>query len=310
MRRFKVGMVVMVLLALAALAGCGAGGGEDGDESAGRAENAVEPAMAQAGGGGAEAEIDGRAADDAAAAPQDVDADGGVALSVAGGDRIVRDGTMRIEVDDDVDAAFDELTRLADRFGGTVLASDASTGDDGTTSGSVTLRVPAEDYDDLLVAVAGVGEVQRRTITSDDVSDEFVDLEARLRHNQAQERFYLGLIDDAKDVEDAIAVQQRLEGIQQTIEQIRGRLRFLEERTTFSRLTVEVVEAGATFQAGDGQPSLARWLATARAALINVVGALLVVATVALPLAVLGLVVVVALRRYGWPGRRAAAPDA
>ena len=258
------------------------------------------------GGGGQEAGADGAAAE----AGQQVD--GGALLVSAGGDRIVRDGTMRLQVDEDVDGAFSQLTRLAGRFGGTVLASEASTDDDGTTSGSVTLRVPAEDYDDLLVAVAGVGDVQRRSITSDDVSDEFVDLEARLRNNQAQERFYLRLLDDAKDVEDAIAVQQRLDGIQQTIEQIQGRLRFLEERTTFSRLTVEVAQVGATFQQGDAQPSLARWVATARAGLINVVGAMLVVTTVALPLALLGLVVVVVARRYGWPVRRSAtvAPDA
>lgn len=306
MRRNRMGLGVVVLL-LVLLAGCGAGD-DAGEVAGGGGEGAAEPAMARGDDDAAAEDGAGGAGNDRAAVTGE-QVDTSAPLTTAGGDRIVRDGTMRIEVDDDVDAAFARLTNLADRFGGTVLASEAFTDDDGVTSGSVTLRVPAEDYDDLLVAVAGVGEVQRRSITSDDVSDEFVDLEARLRHNQAQERFYLGLIDDAEDVEDAIAVQQRLEGIQQTIEQIRGRLRFLEERTTFSRLTVEVVEAGATFQAGDGQPSLARWIATARAALINVVGAMLVVATVALPLALLGLVVV-ALRRYGWPARRAPASDA
>jgi hypothetical protein len=300
MRRDTVG-VVMVLLVLALLAGCGGGDGESDSADGG----AVEPAVAQAddraaaGDGG-----DGGGEADSPAGTAGEGADASATLVAAGGDRIVRDGTIRLQVDDDVDGALTRLTSLADRFGGTVLASESSTGDDGTTSGSVTLRVPAEDYDDLLAAVAGVGEVQRRSITSDDVSDEFVDLEARLRHNQAQERFYLGLIDDAEDVEDAIAVQQQLEGIQQTIEQIQGRLRFLEERTTFSRLTVEVVEAGATFPAGDGQPSLARWVATARAALINVGGAMLVVVTVALPLALLWLAGVVVARRYGPAARR------
>ena len=303
MRRNKVGVVVVLLLA-ALLVGCSASDGEG--ESAD--DGAAEPAVARAGDpADGEGDSGGEAAVDAQAGQQ---ADGTSTLVTAGGDRIVRDGTIRLEVDEDVDAAFTRLTSLADRFGGTVLASEASTDDDGTTAGSVTLRVPAEDYDDLLIAVAGVGEVRRRSITSDDVSDEFVDLEARLRHNQAQERFYLGLLDDARDVEDAIAVQQRLEGIQQTIERIQGRLRFLEERTNFSRLTVEVFETGGTFQAGDGQPSLARWIATARAALINVVGAMLVVMTVALPLSLLGLGIVLVARRYGWPVRRPATPDA
>jgi Flp pilus assembly protein TadB len=173
------------------------------------------------------------------------------------------------------------------------------------------VRVPAQDFDDLLVAVGRVGEVEQRSITSEDVSDEYVDLEARLRHNQAQERFYLSLLDRAEDVDDAIAVQQRVEGIQQTIEQIEGRLRFLDERTSFSRLTVELFEAGGAFQgSGTPEPTFARYWATARAALINVLGGALVVATVALPFVVAGAVVLLVVRRYGLPRRRAAAPDA
>jgi predicted component of type VI protein secretion system len=143
------------------------------------------------------------------------------------------------------------------------------------------------------------------------VSDEYVDLEARLRHNQAQERFYLSLLDRAEDVDDAIAVQQQVAGIQQTIEQIEGRLRFLDERTSYSRLTVELFEAGGAFQTGSApQPSLARYWVTARAALVNVLGGALVVGSVALPFVVVGAVILVLARRHGVQRRRAVAPDA
>jgi len=294
---------VVTVILMAMLAGCAAS-----DDSAG-AGGAAEEAVAQVanGDGGGEGE---QAA--AAEAPQSSDDRASAVLTADIGDRIVRDGTMRVRVEEDTfDGAFDRLVEVADRFGGTVLASDASTADDGSTSGTVTVRVPAEDFDDLLVAVGRVGEVEQRSVTSEDVSDEYVDLEARLRHNQAQERFYLSLLDRAEDVDDAIAVQQRVEGIQQTIEQIEGRLRFLDERTSFSRLTVELFEAGGAFQAGGApEPSLARYWATARAALINVLGGALVIATVALPFVVVGAAVLVLVRRYAVPGRRAVAPDA
>jgi hypothetical protein len=298
----RIAAVTVTLMAM--LAGCAASG-----DSAGGGE-AAEEAVAQVAdggdgdGGGQEAAVD--------AAPESSDDQASAVLTADIGDRIVRDGTMRVRVEEDTfDSAFDQLVQLADRFGGTVLASDASTADDGSTSGTVTVRVPAEDFDDLLVAVGRVGEVEQRSITSEDVSDEYVDLEARLRHNQAQERFYLSLLDRAEDVDDAIAVQQRVEGIQQTIEQIEGRLRFLDERTSFSRLTVELFEAGGAFQAGGApEPSLARYWATARAALINVLGGALVIATVALPFVVIGTAVLVLVRRYTVPGRRAVAPDA
>ena len=295
----RTALVTVILMAM--LAGCAAS-----DDSAG-AGGAAEEAVAQVANGGGEGE---QAA--AAEAPQSSDDRASAVLTADIGDRIVRDGTMRVRVEEDTfDSGFDRLVELADRFGGTVLASDASTADDGSTSGTVTVRVPTGDFDDLLVAVGRVGEVEQRSVTSEDVSDEYVDLEARLRHNQAQERFYLSLLDRAEDVDDAIAVQQRVEGIQQTIEQIEGRLRFLDERTSFSRLTVELFEAGGAFQAGGApEPSLARYWATARAALINVLGGALVIATVALPFVVVGAAVLVLVRRYTVPGRRAVAPDA
>ena len=299
-------IAVVTLIMVALLAGCAAS--EDSAGADGAAEEAVEQVADGGDGGGAEGEQEAAGG----AAPESSGDRASAVLTADIGDRLVRDGTLRVRVEQNTfDSAFDQLVQLADRFGGTVLASDASTADDGSTSGTVTVRVPAEDFDDLLVAVGRVGDVERRSITSEDVSDEYVDLEARLRHNRAQERFYLSLLDRAEDVDDAIAVQQRVEGIQQTIEQIEGRLRFLDERTSFSRLTVELFEAGGAFQAeGAPEPSFARYWATARAALVNVLGGALVVATVALPFVIAGAAVLLLVHRYGLPRRRPVAPDA
>lgn len=301
MRRWFIAAAVAAVLA--ATGGCAGGGAAEsgGGEVRGAAEAPARDAAAD----GGEAAMGGGG---------DRSATGGAPAAVLAADvteRIVRNGTMQVQVDDGgFDRALDRLVGLADQYGGTVLSSDASTRTDGTTAGSVTIRVPADDYDALLVAVGGIGDVQQRSITSKDVSDEYVDLEARLRHNRAQERFYLSLLDRATDVEDAIAVQQRMDDIQLTIEQLQGRLRFLDERTSFSRLTVELAEAGASFEpGGTTQPSFARYWATARAALVTVLGGTLVVATVALPFLVGGLLLVLIVRRLGPVRRRVATPD-
>ena len=297
--------VLMLVISMALLAGC-AGAADSALEEGGGVDAAAEPA---APGGDAEAPQGG--GDRAAMAEGDEQRAAAPALQRAAlGDRIIRDGTMLVRVEDGAfDDAFDRVVGLADRFGGTVVASDATTADDGSTSGTVTVRVPAQDFDDLLIAVGGVGEVERRSITSEDVSGEFVDLEARLRHNRAQERFYLSLLDRAESVDDAIAVQQRVDAIQEMIEQLEGRLRFLDDRTSFSRLTVELVEVGAALHTAAAPPSLARYWATARAALINVLGGALVVATVALPFVVVGAVVYVLARRATLFDRRPATPE-
>lgn len=273
----------------------GAGGGD----AAGLAED---PAPAPEDGAGAPA-------GDAAQPPPPLDA------AVSPEDRIIKQGTVALEVEQDgFDAAYARVVEASRRYGGSVLSSSTRTeAEDGTTSGSVTLRVPAESYEDLLVGVGEIGEVRSRDVTAEDVSEEFVDLEARRRNLEAQERFYLGLLEEAAGVPDAIAVQQQLTTVTEQLEQVKGRLAFLDERTRFSTLTVELTEPGATplvtedLPAG---PSLARSWQTAQDAFVNVVGALLVaalfLAPIVLPALLLGAVAWRVLRRR--PSSRVAAP--
>lgn len=225
------------------------------------------------------------------------DADDGEAVGVAGeGDatlsplpasrrdatpeRIIKEGTVTIEVDEgQFSAAYERVVEAARRLGGSVTASTSTSDDDGRTSGSITVRVPVESYEDLLVGVGRIGDVRERDIRSQDVTGEVVDLQARLRHLRAQERFYLELLEDADSVQDAIAVQQQVDGIQQRLEQLQGRLDVLEDRAAYSTLTVELVEAGAepvVALGSDEEPTLAAYLQAARNGFIIVVGWLLV----------------------------------
>ncbi|MEX0659986.1 MAG: DUF4349 domain-containing protein [Egibacteraceae bacterium] len=206
------------------------------------------------------------------------------------GERIIKEGTVTLELEEQrFDTAFGQVVDAATRLGGTVVSSDTTTTDSGATAGSVTVQVPVERYEDLLVGVGEIGTVVSRRITAQDVTDEFTDLESRLRHLQAQERFYLELLEEAEGVADAIAVQQQLEGLQGQIEQVQGRLQLLDARTTFSTLTVELFEPGAPVElAGTGgeRPDLGRYWDLARDAFVNVVGGMLVAGFFVAPLLV------------------------
>jgi hypothetical protein len=301
MRRILIAITLMMAMVL------GAGCSGSAEESGAAGPDQAEPAPAAPDQAGAEAAGEGGAADTDTSVSGDTPA---VAdLVAAQTDHIVREGTMRVEVAEGrFDRAFNQVVAAATRQGGTVLSSDASSDDAGLTSGSVTVRVPAESYDALLTSVTEIGEVRERSITSQDVSGEFVDLQARLRHNEAQERFYLSLLERAEGVEDAIAVQQRLSEIQQTIEQIRGRITFLEERTSFSRLTVELYETGSAFQEDAGAPpTFAQYWEASRNALVNVLGVTMVLLTIILPFAVVGGLIFFIVRRVR-PRRRRTLP--
>lgn len=230
---------------------------------------------------------------------------------LSAGDRIIKDGRIQVEVlEGQFDRAFDAVLALAAKVGGQVVGSQSSQDGD-RASGEVTIRVPAQRFEELLASTSGIGTIQHRQVTSQDVSGEFVDLQARVRHLQAQEQFYLGLLGKARVVGDAIAINQHLSQVQGEIEQAQGRLRLLEERTTYSRLTVSLHEPGVApllderFDASRGV--LGRAWDEALLALQQTVAALLVGAFTVAPLAALGLVAWALWRRLR--PRRTAAED-
>jgi hypothetical protein len=300
------------------LAGCSAQGASDASGDAAISEERADaPPGVQPQGAPAPAEAQvsglkdaaglgiGDSDTDDAAAEADVEVSTPDTPPITTGERIIKEGTITIEVKDgDFDVAFQQAVSAATRFGGDVIASSSKTDDEGNTSGSVTLRVPVDDFEELMTGVGEIGTVVKRDVGSTDVTAEFTDLESRLRHLQAQERFYLGLLDRAEGVRDAIAVQQQVDGIQSEIEKIQGRLNVLDDRTTYSTLTVMLFEPGLgvpiTDEDPETRPTLARYWDTARDAFVNVVGALLVGAVFLAPLLVVlgaGVLLWTALRR-------------
>lgn len=325
--------VVVTVAVLWALAGCSGGGdaglvgdstgGEEGQTEA-ASEAAVESEAAS--GGGLAAGEDSEEVQYSAAAPVPQAAPGQPdepplpPVETFEQDRIIKEGVISLQVPEgEFNTAYRQVVEITQRFGGSVLASTTRTTDDetGASVGSVTVRVPVENYEDLLTDMGGIGDIRRREITAQDVSEEFVDLQSRQRNLEASERFYLELLERATGVPDAIAVQQQLTGITQQLEQIKGRLQFLEARTSFSTLTVEINEPGTpsvvpTPESEETGPSIGRSWRIAKDAFLNVVGGILVsvsfVAPLVVPLA-LGFLVWRLLARRSVGARRRPDPE-
>lgn len=302
-------LVVALLLALA-VAACSAS--DSGDDSAATDEvEAAATAVEQAADGDDAAEdrevglAAGEAADGQdAPAPTAEGDDGADAAPVlppdtaTTGERIIKEGTVTVEVEPgDFDSAFGQIVARAQALGGHVSGTSSSTeegpDDETLTRGQVTIRIPVRNFEDLLTSLGDAGTVVDRNITSQDVTAEYTDLESRRRNLQAQERFYLGLLEEAAGVTDAIAVQQQLDDIQAQIEQITGRLNLLGDRSAFSTLTVQIHERGA--EPTDVEPieepgGLTPYIEDAVDTFITTVGALIIAATFIAPFLVIGLV--------------------
>ena len=130
--------------------------------------------------------------------------------------------------------------QVAAQFGGGVLSSQINQGD-GHVSANLVLVVPSPEFEKALDELRDVGEeITTDTVRGEDVTEEFVDLESRERNLLAAEQSLLELYGRAESVNDALAIERELANIRGQIEQVQGRIQYLEERTATSQITLNI----------------------------------------------------------------------
>ncbi len=295
MRRYPLAIAVLAAVCGLVLAACSAdrnGGAEE--KAGGDAAAQVGPAAVQSDdGAGEDRGASGISAEEAAEMEQ--------AQSVslpALGPRVVQTATVRIRVGrGEFEEAVDEARTVAAGLGGFVVSSTASQeGQDRLVRGSLAVRVPSRQYARAMSSLARIGRVEAREESSSDVSQEFVDLEARARHLEAVERQLLSLLTRARTVPAALSVQSQLNETQLQLEQVRGRLRFLEDQTSYATITLSLREQPVAAEPRDGGWGVVdMWRAGARA-FLGVAGRMFVVLAGAAPLALLAGLVLLGVR--------------
>jgi hypothetical protein len=107
---------------------------------------------------------------------------------------------------------------------------------------SLVVRVPEQQFDTAIKRFSRLGEVRSASTSAEDVTSQFVDLQARLRHYRAVERRLLGFLDETTTVSQMLAVQDRIDQVQLTIEELSAQLKSMRETTTYGTLSVYVTE--------------------------------------------------------------------
>ena len=279
---------VVSVLVVAGLIGSGIFGGTEAERGSAVPADGGASTGATGATGGAEAGAD----EDAATAPAptpgeiaDLSEGGGREAPSADLTRVIRTAEISIVIPRDT---FDE------RFGQAVDAGEASGGfvadsRSQSRSGSLTLRVPAESFDETLRALRALGTVQVESVHGKDVTADYVDLRARLRIGKSRREVLLGLMQEATTIEQTIRVQNALDETQLRIEQIQGELRLLDDRTSLATINIDLREQGVEREAEVDTPSIPNAFERAIAGAVSMVAAIVIGLGYLIPILVLGL---------------------
>jgi hypothetical protein len=112
------------------------------------------------------------------------------------------------------------------------------------TEGTVTLKLPAARLRDAMERLAELGNVLARDLHAQDVTDEYVDLETRIRVLRETQTQLIELLKRSKTVEEALNVRRALDDVTMQLEVALGRMRLLQSQIAFSTLTVSLTEQG------------------------------------------------------------------
>jgi molybdopterin converting factor small subunit len=179
-------------------------------------------------------------------APDYTTSDGGSAYSevqAAPADRMVIRSAYMALVVEDVSDSLAKITDLADAFGGYVVNSDIRE-DQNRLYASVSFRVDANRFNEALQALRDLAvDVRSESTSGQDVTEEYIDLDARLRNLQASEAQLLELMQQAGDVSEILDVQRELTDTRGQIEQIKGRLQYLEQSSNLALFNVSLEQS-------------------------------------------------------------------
>lgn len=161
-------------------------------------------------------------------------------IPVVGDRKVIKTAYIDLEIETgEFEATLSKLTNLAEQNGGFISNSQSFSDAEGNmTSGNITLRIPSDKYTSALEKVKDMGTVKSTSSSGQDVTQEYIDLESRLRNYEAQEDVLLDLMAQSKRVTDTLEVQRELSIVQEQIEIIKGRMQYLDDLISFS--TIEV----------------------------------------------------------------------
>ena len=243
------------------------------------------------------------------------DAASAQAITQATDRKIIKNADLSIEVDAPKEAQA-RIASIAEGHGGFVVTSEFKQSGSGaskpTETVTIVVRVPSSQFGAAVDAIRGSGNrIIQEKISGQDVTEEYIDLEARIRTQKALEGQFLEIMKQARKVEDALEVQRQLADVRTEIERLEGRRRFLDNRSSLSTITVTlqtavpIVTATTSGFGHDVKDAFGDGVDTAVGIVLGVIrAAIILVPIVILIVLPAWLILRRFLRRLSWPRRQ------
>jgi len=211
---------------------------------------------------------------------------------------IVRTGQASIQVDS-LESAMAELRRLAQRVGGFVADASVQSGRNQLRSATLQLKVPASRFDELTEGLEPLGKLQFVNVAAEDVSEEFVDLTARVANGRRLEDRLVELLRTRTGkLQDVLTVERELARVREEIERMEGRMRFLKTSAQLSTLSVNLFEPAPIVASHPGQSVIGEAFKTAWRNFVGVLAGAIASLGFVVPVVVLGWGTLLLAKRY------------
>lgn len=211
---------------------------------------------------------------------------------------IVRTGQAGIEVDS-LERSMAELRRIVQRVGGFVADASVQSGKNQLRSATLQLKVPASRFDDLTEGLEPLGRLQFVNVSAEDVSEEFVDLTARVANARRLEDRIIDLLRTRTGkLQDVLSVEHELARVREEIERMEGRMRFLKTSAELSTLSVNLYEPAPIVASHPGRSVIGEAFKTAWRNFVGVLAGGIATLGFVVPIVILGWGALILAKRY------------
>jgi hypothetical protein len=154
-------------------------------------------------------------------------------------DKIIKTASLSVEVDE-YNVAIKQIRAKVKQCNGYIAAEDENNYSYMITN-NITIRVLSKDFDNLVDSITtGVKKVNHKNVSSQDVTEEYVDIQARLKTKREVEARYSDLLKKANNIGDILQIEEKIRQIREEIEAKEGRLKYLTSQVEYSTIVLTV----------------------------------------------------------------------